>query len=998
MSAPQPVLDPREDLNKRNPDSDVRGLEQNYNNSLGDNDIQSGIQQLENLANSSSGGESFTPGGNKTASNLERGESQKKEKGQNNKPGSGTRDFAPSLRKDPSGPPAKAKGSISRIKKIVGAVSVTVALIGFGFSVIFQGPLQIIHAAQFLQQIHFTDNEQLTSGRLSQALRYYRDPNAPQNRRLGYIAQRFAEFNDIRLEQRGLTPKYNAAGFLEGYDLDTTKITKSDIEKFRQQGVQVDTDRNPPRVVVSSDVATNSTGRKATRVAQDLTVSSGRFGRTLRQVGSYIQVKRAGLNRRIGGNVRRSATESLVDYRNKVLDQVKNNIGRNTKDVNLRPDTREVTGEDGETRTEVDPQAESVTSATGEVSSEVTGDTELARTSSVTGRVAAGGLSAAGAACLVYGVASNAQNINVENIQRPLMQAANVIVSLGSQAQAALGGIGLGLFTFEELGILSEVLYKDPATIKDDPNTSVNEPEIYGKSYTDTRWYQKEAYGKAAGPDIPADMKPTDGSDNTLLNVLRSIQVDDFCRFQATGPGTVLSGLADLATGGRIGALLIEEALSAALGDDLINILSRAFINNPILPDATGRLMGHYMGYGGFLLARNYAEALGAEEQNSVQTYQQKLRTLEQERIYYSNVPLKDRLFDIEDNRSLVAKLTIDLDYTLSAQKVVGNALAALQPQNLATRTLPSSKIYAATTNHDYGLTPLSYSQEELDDPAYANSEANAEIVALDPEVANQISVNCYGMQIATGESLAVTATDQSKNPDECTAAKGAGNEVHPRFVTSVRFHLLDSNIFEAASCNAGIDNKACENLGIPRSHQSSNPEATQVVDGLINPPGLGEPNSEGYYYLPEPSTGEWIYKTAGTPESEKCGTLELVQFTHTMGVLWHREYGTTLNMGDLNAAGHLSHRNGVDVDIYGTEGYGHKPMTTAEQAIQLGKWAYDTGIVKEIYYNYTEVQGVVNEYAGNPNFMFYQPGHEDHFHVRLKDEFRGPRSEGCAR
>lgn len=167
----------------------------------------------------------------------------------------------------------------------------------------------------------------------------------------------------------------------------------------------------------------------------------------------------------------------------------------------------------------------------------------------------------------------------------------------------------------------------------------------------------------------------------------------------------------------------------------------------------------------------------------------------------------------------------------------------------------------------------------------------------------------------------------------------------------------------------------------------------------LVSHPDLEGPLSNGYYRLPDAPEGEYTWNE-GTPPSERCGSRELVDFSYTMAVRYHQEYPEApLVMGDLNAPGHLSHRRGVDVDLYGPNGYysGSTPMVSADRAIQLGKWIYDTGEVKIIFYNDPQVQAAVNDYANNPNFMITAPGHWNHFHVRLKDEYRGPQSEQCA-
>lgn len=168
---------------------------------------------------------------------------------------------------------------------------------------------------------------------------------------------------------------------------------------------------------------------------------------------------------------------------------------------------------------------------------------------------------------------------------------------------------------------------------------------------------------------------------------------------------------------------------------------------------------------------------------------------------------------------------------------------------------------------------------------------------------------------------------------------------------------------------------------------------------GLIYPPNLGAANSEGYYQMPVPQNGEYIFN-GGTPVGQRCASRELISIAYTLSVKWKSAYpGSLILVGDLNATGHKSHRNGVDWDIFTSDRSGANVKGNTEKSIQLGKWLAETGLVKEVYYNDSVVQKAVNDYAkqkGLPMNMFSQPGHEDHFHLRIQDRFRGTASESC--
>jgi hypothetical protein len=166
-------------------------------------------------------------------------------------------------------------------------------------------------------------------------------------------------------------------------------------------------------------------------------------------------------------------------------------------------------------------------------------------------------------------------------------------------------------------------------------------------------------------------------------------------------------------------------------------------------------------------------------------------------------------------------------------------------------------------------------------------------------------------------------------------------------------------------------------------------------VAGLLTNPYVKGPDKKGYFQVLAPADGS--YKTRGsTPPSEMCGSRALVDFIYTVSSAFGKSYpNNKILIGDLNSETHKSHNNGVDWDMYAVGGTEAKVLSD-DQAIAMGKAMVDTGVVSMIFYNVPAVQKAVNDYAKNPRFMFSEPGHLNHFHVRLKPEYRGPYVNGC--
>src|SRR5690606_4027019 len=124
--------------------------------------------------------------------------------------------------------------------------------------------------------------------------------------------------------------------------------------------------------------------------------------------------------------------------------------------------------------------------------------------------------------------------------------------------------------------------------------------------------------------------------------------------------------------------------------------------------------------------------------------------------------------------------------------------------------------------------------------------------------------------------------------------------------------HLLDARVRGSLGHLHGYDDD--HGYAATETTQSS---SGPTIAGLESPPGLGGEIGQGYYRLPEPPNGEFIFSGA-TPEIERCGNKALIDVIYTVGKAWKQKYPeSVVVVGDLNAtAGHQSHKNGVDVDI----------------------------------------------------------------------------------
>lgn len=177
-----------------------------------------------------------------------------------------------------------------------------------------------------------------------------------------------------------------------------------------------------------------------------------------------------------------------------------------------------------------------------------------------------------------------------------------------------------------------------------------------------------------------------------------------------------------------------------------------------------------------------------------------------------------------------------------------------------------------------------------------------------------------------------------------------------------------------------------------------------------------GNKNKYGYYKLPRSPNNELYYfygygsntgDGGATRPNQRYGTGGLIRVFYSVAHNFHREYPEAkLVAGDLNAvAGHVSHKTGVDIDIYVKDRLGadmrspYRTQKSVERTVALGKMLMATKKLELIYYNDSEVISKVNAYAATNNITARMKpsndSHDYHLHVRLSE--KGGSADLCA-
>lgn len=193
-------------------------------------------------------------------------------------------------------------------------------------------------------------------------------------------------------------------------------------------------------------------------------------------------------------------------------------------------------------------------------------------------------------------------------------------------------------------------------------------------------------------------------------------------------------------------------------------------------------------------------------------------------------------------------------------------------------------------------------------------------------------------------------------------------------------------------------------------SGNSVNGETCSQTLGEVTCPANMEahPTRSGYYKMPEAPNDEYtIYSIS----ERRYGSQQLVCVLYSVALAYNEAMAgqSRMRIGDLNAAGHRSHKWGVAVDL---SGFGDiqaaswtkdwKGTYSKDATITLGKLFIDTGVIRNIWWcppdgddSIEQILAYADETQGGiEGQMKCISGHDDHFHVDIQSRYRLPEWE----
>lgn len=773
------------------PDEEDTMEREAYNGAARDTESR-GAVSTEKLASEEEGGATATAGAAESseASDLEDKESEE------------------GWFKDDKGAKPKRRFRLTRNQGIGGGVTALIIGGGFwGFSIL-QGPLQLIHIAQSLQNFHFAINNEANGSRLSRVYEYFRTGNDPSKRNLGYLGEKLSSKYIADMSRDGISldfeqPNGRLSRRVQSLTIDMDNPRSQDaIKRLRAEGLTIS---DEGVIDLRGDGASAKARRKALFAAVDLQDK----GKISAAVSKRLLALRAGVDFHPLRNIKRDSQESFADY---IRNRREERSERHKNGVDVRQGTGDLEGEeqadpnDPEGDPVENPDAGGVADEGNDVVREAAdADTPDLRRGLAT-RIGGGAAAIIGLMCMGRAIGNSIPAYQQANILLPMMRMSMEFVAIGSQIQT---GQDLNL---DEMGAVVSTLY-------DEENES---------AFMGARGMQAVTGQELTGPDTK--VKPSAvGEKPEIFDILDGVPfLGQACTIQDSAGNFVRSipiigsgvrGIENLFMGGL--DAFLQGATGSTLGDfmeRLIGLLAGDLVDTY----AQGAELGNIAAIGGRLSANDAAIATGGRVLSTGEfaALQQRYKATEDaeflQRSFFA------RTLDLKDDRTLAARMILNSPVRGSPEATFTNVakIALNVPATIASNLNPfAAKVQAQeASEYDFGVDPYGFSAAELDDENFADPYAIADYVEeiIDPVTgkrrlqdlndkygdcfANRIDPNTF--KLIVGET---PSYEQVRKP-ECNDGS--------RDLLFYRYYLMDFTTIKSMACYEGVDESACEEIG----------------------------------------------------------------------------------------------------------------------------------------------------------------------------------------
>ncbi len=720
----------------------------------------------------------------------------------------------------------KGLRSFFQKRKKAFATGLIISALGGGIlgGTISQGPLQFIHFSQLLQGAHLQDEGDESDDRWSRIARYIREPDKPENTRMGVLGNLMADRVEKRFNKSGVESAYTRLfGFLDGYIIDPDKLSddfaeangKSDeeVKSFFQERYGVTLESRPDGKLFASSVGMGYFQQR--KLIKSVVTTSG-YGRTMGAISARLMGKRAGVDwhpiRRLDDALLKSIDQRYTEWKKRREANIQNGA-----DTSISADNK--ANPDDETAHE---SAHQVADATTEILEEASGTDagDAAATEKLdkslrtklgigAGAGAIGGsglLAAAGILCSMQALSANYDQVKAATVIKPLIRMGMSTVAMGDQSEDGKDN------DLEQMGFVAEDLYDEE---------------------TDTSWNDAQSIRANSGQQPSSVTDPPevriDAGGNALTKLLKAVPglgaicaVEDNALVQ--GGGFIISFL-----GGPLTAL--SGAGVGAVFNSYLPDIIKWLVGQPIETFPKGAKLGSYVDYGVKYARDDIGASMGGVPLTTEESTELLQTTTNYAQAEFQSKSLAYRLFNPYDYRTLTARL-------IDTQQVdPNNTMAAIGRNLVSVIKLPGSvlsqvffkRAHAVVTPFDYGSPIIGTSISNMNNPAVAQPFANGTRVVTKilkgprgPELIKRAEV-CNGMIIHPEDGLITSAPDVASF-SERLAPENKCNEKSDDWLR-VRFYIKDMILLESGACREG-NADSCTNIGFDTGALTTDPDA----------------------------------------------------------------------------------------------------------------------------------------------------------------------------
>lgn len=742
----------------------------------------------------------------------------------------------------PAGAPSLAKringilwGNRKRKAGTIGSGIGITGLVGIltllGFS---SGPLEFIHIAQILTHAHFGHISAASDVRLGKMM-YKAMASKSLNEldfgdtRLGIFFNTPAQKNAILkdLASKGIEPDLGTLKTFKGFTLDTTNpnskyygMSQEDALKAAKEdlGGKVklsDGTRPGTTDVWDGKIYVESSFLNESSAIRGMVGLEGKSGlATFLRARTLIRYTQASnfhpfrkLDAKINEKVVDAAT-ALKEWAAERVQELKSGVNSSTADTTKAEE--ETTDAHGN---KVDTPLEG--GEAGPVSSEkVTSTLEGIKT----GAGAAGAIATVVAiVCILQAVDKNIGIIRFMQVILPLTRMGTDILSMGSQAQA--GG--------NTSDILKEMGYMQQHVLVS-YDSKTHQPT---SSWFDAATMQADM-GQSGGIDVNPAMKDAFSNDIPWLAWTRNGVVDTVCSTAGQIVGGAVSVVVGVISGGVV-STLIGLAAGIAVLPKVVAFVSGLIAGSAVNVNASGAEWGNDVNYGARLAANSEALQFGGSVQSNQSVAELNAQQQADDKKQLESMSVADRLFNVNDYRSLAGSAIDQLNLSGGPQEVVARVGAIPAAFISSIFSLPMNiltpKAHAATTTYQYPFPEYGFSLEDQNSPLVQDPATNAKAVGdiLDGSEGQQYidkALDCFGIAIAKDNGLwnAVPSTNTPKSgqdrtygvdPYEKAYDSGSCADSSDQNWLRIRFWIFDTGVMEGYACYLG-DATSCTNSG----------------------------------------------------------------------------------------------------------------------------------------------------------------------------------------